>query len=90
MESALPIGCEGEGLCERKADDVARLLRIKICGVNRDNPDGQPEPLDRNIGIERLEVIKDSLFGFLQLCRVATGDSNLNKCLGLHISKEFE
>ena len=90
MESARPIVCEGKGLGEREADDVARLLRIKICGVNRDNPDGQPEPLDRNIGIERLEVIKDSLFGFLQLCRVATGDSNLNKCFGLHISKEFE
>lgn len=90
MESALPIGCKCERLGEREADNVARLLRIKICGVNRDNPDGQSESLDRNIGIERLEVIKDSLFGFLQLCRVATGDSNLNKCLGLHISKEFE
>lgn len=90
MESALPFGCEGERLRKGETDNVARLLRIKICGVNRDNPDGQPEPLDRNIGIERLEVIKDSLFGFLQLCRVATGDNNLNKCLGLHISKEFE
>ncbi len=90
MESALPIVCEGKGLGEREADDVASVLRIKICGVNRNNPDGQPEPLDRNVGIERLEVIKDSLFGFLQLCRVATGDSNLNISLGLHISKEFE
>jgi hypothetical protein len=29
-------------------------------------------------------VIKDSLFGFLQLCRVATGDSNLNISLREH------
>lgn len=84
MESALPIVCEGKGLCEREADYVARLLRIKICGVNRDNPDGQHQPLDRNIGIERLEVIKDSLFGFLQLCRIATGDSDLNISLREH------
>ena len=90
MESALPFGCEGERLRKGETDNVARLLRIKICGVNRDNPDGQHQPLDRNIGIERLEVIKDSLFGFLQLCRIATGDSDLNISLREHNSKVFE
>ena len=88
MESALPIVCEGKGLCEREADDVARLLRIKICGVNRDNPDGQPEPLDRNIGIERLEVIEDRLSRFLQLCRVATGDFDSYNAFCFHICNE--
>lgn len=67
MECARPFVDEGEGLGESLTDDGTGFVRKKEFRVQRYDSDGQCGAVGLKLRIEGLQVIKNSLFGFLHL-----------------------
>lgn len=89
MECAHPFVDEGEGLGECLADDGTGFVRKEEFGVQRWNRDCQGGAVGFELRIEGLQVIENSLFGFLHLLCWLAVDGDFDKILILHIIYNF-
>ena len=90
MECARPFVDEGEGLGESLTDDGTGFVRKEEFRVQRYDSDRQGVVDCREVSSEGLQVIENSLFGFLHLfCRLAV-DGDFDDVFCFHIIYNFK
>ena len=76
MECARPFVDEGEGLGEGLTDDVTGFVRCEQFGVQRRYGDCERVIVCYELRIERLQMIKNYLFGLSHLFCTSAGDDD--------------
>ena len=89
MESALPFGCECEGLRQSLTDDVAGFVRLKQNRVKRRDLYHQTVDGSFEFRIEGFKMIVDGLNGFLHFFRAVAADGDLDVMFWFHILLYF-